>query len=72
MQPSDADIRVFARLADASAREGFVAGELHPSEQAEPNVFTVGRWTSEPIVSEWDQALYDHSIIDPEGDYLSE
>lgn len=70
--PTAADLAVFARFADAFESAEFEAGRVHPTQQTGPDTFTFGWWESSPIVSEWHSALYDHNIIDPGSEYLSE
>lgn len=70
--PSEDDLRSFARFAEAFGEPEFTPGTSHPAEEIEPDVYSFGWFEYAPAVSEWHQELYDRNVIDPDSDYLSE
>lgn len=70
--PSTESLAPFARFAAAFEAPDFCAGEWGGGEEVEPGVQTLPWWSPSRVVLEWHQALYDHDIMDPQSDYLSE
>lgn len=70
--PSRQDLLAVAAFADLFDAPGFVAGEWHAPQTRADGMIETGYWMPSEAVAEWSQALYDHHIIDPDSDYLSE
>ena len=70
--PSRDDLRAFADFSERFSALGFVAGEWIEPTTRDDGVIEVGWWSASAAVAEWEQALYDHKIIDPDSDYLDE
>lgn len=71
MQWTDALVEDFARFAAAFETDGFVASTAHEPEEIEPGVMTMPWWEYSDVVSEWQQALCEHGVIDAQSDDLS-
>lgn len=70
--PTLNDLNAVAAFSERFAAPDFVAGEwIQPSER-DDGVIQLGWWSPSDVVSQWEQALYDHSIVDPDSDYLGE
>ena len=70
--PTRDDLVAVAAFANIFARPEFVAGEWVKPFPRDDGVIQLGWWSASETVAEWERALYDHNIIDPDGDYLSE
>lgn len=69
--PSAEELRALSKYAVAFASPGFVAGEwVHP-ESRDDRVIVLGWWSSSETVLEWEQALYDHHILNLQSDYMA-
>lgn len=71
-EPSRADLVSFGRFAEAFSEADFSPGVWHPADEIEPGLLAVGWWQPSKIVAEWEHAIYDRHVIDPDADYLSE
>lgn len=70
--PSRGDLLAVASFATQFETPGFVAGTWHLPASRADGVVEIGWWEADPAVVAWEQALYDHHIIDPDSDYLAE
>ena len=67
---SGEDLRAVASFDDRFKALGFVSGERVESTTREDGVIVLGWWRPSETVVRWNEALYDHKIIDPDSDYL--
>lgn len=70
--PTRADLLAVAAFASRFADPAFTAGQWVAPTTREDGVIQIGWWSSSQTIAEWNQALYDHQIIDPGSDYLDE
>lgn len=69
--PTRDDLLAVAAFANLFARTEFVAGEWVKPSPREDGVIQLGWWSASKTVADWERALYDYKIIDPDSDYLS-
>lgn len=68
--PTREDLLAVAAFADQFDAPNFCPGEWHTPEAHEGGVREMGWWEAQPAITMWEQALYEHRIIDPHSDYL--
>ena len=61
-----------ADLATLFEASDFSPGKWHMPETREDGVIEMGWWEAHSAVAVWEQALYDHNIIDADSGYLAE
>lgn len=71
-EPTKSDLAAVAAFTERFEASGFSPGEWVKARKREDGVIVMGWWSASPEVAEWHHALYDHNIIDPDCDYLSE
>lgn len=70
--PSREDIASFQRFVGAFSKSDFSPGTWHHAEEVEPGLYAVGWWEASRIVAEWERAIYDRHVIDPNSHYMSQ
>jgi len=70
-RPSSDDLLAIAAFAVAFDSPDFVAGEWVEPETRDDGVMVLGWWNPSETIVEWEQALYDHHIMDPNSDCLA-
>jgi hypothetical protein len=69
--PSADDLRAVAEFAVAFDSPDFVAGEWVKPETRDDGVIVLGWRNSSETVGKWEQALYDHHIVDSESGHMA-
>jgi len=70
--PTKDDLAAVAAFAERFEAPGFSAGEWVPSKKQKNGSYTFPWWKGSKAVNEWQQALYDHNIVDPDSGYMEE
>ena len=71
-RPTKSDLAEVAAFTKRFEAPDFSPGEWVPSKKLRDDIATLPWWKGSPEVNEWNKALYDHNIIDPDSDYMSE
>lgn len=69
--PSADDLRAVAEFTVAFEGPDFVAGEWVQPETRDDGVIVLGWWNPSETVGKWEQALYDHHIVDSESGHMA-
>lgn len=70
--PSHSDLLAVASFAKRFEAPGFTPGDWVAPVTQEDGVTQIGWWSASGPVAEWERALYDHQIIDPDGGFLEQ